>query len=494
MKLSISLKLFLSVLLVFIFLILSVLILNSTVLEQYYRNQKEQSLIKLYSQSVEFYSQSNSDDSTDIITEFQKVDSTKNIEIAVCDLDNNVIFSSSNNFLRNGLFGPPMENGSSPSLYQIYMDLTEDGPYMIQLLTDKRIGSDFLTLYGVLSEGQLIFFRTPLESIKESAIVSNQFLLIVGTACTIIASIIVYFVSKAFTKPIQELNEIATRMSNLDFSKKYNVRSDDELGNLGKSINKLSDSLEKTINDLKETNMELEKDIEETSKISEMRSQFVSDVSHELKTPIALIQGYAEGLNEGIVTDEESKKYYIEVILDEANKMSNLTKDLLDLSRLEYGNEALRLEDFCINDLVNDVFRKNELIFNEKNIHSSIHSDNTYNVFADHGRIEQVITNYLSNAIKNIDDKKEIKCEIKKTENGKIKVGIVNSGKPIPEEEIPRLWTRFYKADTSRDRSVGGTGIGLSLVKAIMNLHHNSFGVKNLQNGVEFWFELDEKK
>ena len=225
-----------------------------------------------------------------------------------------------------------------------------------------------------------------------------------------------------------------------------------------------------------------------------MRNQFISDVSHELKTPIALIQGYAEGLNDGIVEDEESKKYYIEVILDEANKMSNLTKDLLDLSRLEYGKEELKYEDFSITELAQSTMKKNELLFKEKEIQFELISQKDYIVKADYSRIEQVLTNYISNAIKNIDGDKKVICTISENTNGKIHISVFNTGGHINDEDIPRLWTRFYKVDASRNRSVGGTGIGLSLVKAIMTQHHNDFGVKNVDDGVEFWFELDKSE
>ncbi len=269
----------------------------------------------------------------------------------------------------------------------------------------------------------------------------------------IIISIITYIVAKSFIRPIKELDDIAQRMSNLDFSKKYKVETNDEIGTLGNSINRLSSSLEKTISDLKKANIELEKDVEETSKISEMREQFISDVSHELKTPIALIQGYAEGLNDGIIKDEEDKKYYIEVILDEANKMSNLTRDLLDLSRLEYGKETLNYENFNITELVNNTLKKNELLFKEKGITYQFEPSEDYIAYADHNRIEQVITNFLSNAIKNTSNEKLIKCTIAPIDDV-LRVTIFNSGKNIDEEDLPRIWTRFYKVDSSRNRAI----------------------------------------
>ena len=282
-------------------------------------------------------------------------------------------------------------------------------------------------------------------------------------------------------------------MSNLDFSEKYKVKSNDEIGMLGNSINSLSESLENKIQELKEANIELEKDIEETSKISEMRRQFVSDVSHELKTPIALIQGYAEGLADNVVTDEESRKYYVDVILDEANKMSELTRGLLDLTNLEYGKNELNIQEFDITSLVASITKKNELLLNEKNITLEFDDSSHYEVMGDVFRIEQVVTNYLNNAIKNIDDKKKIKIIIEEKDNDIIRINIENTGKNIDIEDMSRIWVRFYKVDNSRNRASGGSGIGLSLVRAIMTQHGNQYGVENTKDGVNFWFELNKK-
>ena len=505
MKLSLNVKLFLTISLLLILMILFVILLNSTVLKSYYQIQKEHSLVDIYNQAVEYYKINAFDSTSDYVLELQKIDSTKNIEILVCDVENNVLFSSSNNFLKNGFFipgGPESKDVKeskdnielerpNTDLQNAWSTLTDDSPYFIKTFHDRRLNSDFATLYGKATSDYMIVLRTPIESIEESVYISNRFLIIVGLICILVSSIFTYFLSKAFSKPIMELNDIAEKMANLDFSKKYNVETNDEIGTLGTSINKLSDSLEKTIADLKNANMELEKDVEETSKISEMRNQFISDVSHELKTPIALIQGYAEGLNDGIAQDEESRKYYVDVILDEANKMANLTKDLLDLSRLEYGNEKLNKEDFSINDLAKETLKKNDVLFKDNGIQCDFESDKEYIVNADLNRIEQVLTNYISNAIKHVTNENIIKCTIK--ENGsKIRVTIFNSGKNIDEEDLPRLWTRFYKVDSSRNRELGGTGIGLSLVKAIMNQHENNCGANNVDNGVEFWFELDK--
>ena len=286
-------------------------------------------------------------------------------------------------------------------------------------------------------------------------------------------------------------------MARLDFSQKYrSVETDDEINELGKNINIMSDKLERTIKQLRANNSELEKDIEEKSKIDEMRKQFISDVSHELKTPIALIQGYAEGLIENVNTDEESKKFYAEVILDESNKMDKLVKQLLELMKLEYGKRKFNNKFFNIAELINEVIRKSKVMLEEKNISVKVLSDDDVQVFADDFYIEQVVTNYITNAIKHakeVDRKKEIVVKTEKKDNEKVRISVFNTGDNIQEEHINKIWGRFYKEDSSRNRADGGTGIGLALVKAIMTNYKNDYGVINLKNGVEFYFELDDR-
>ncbi|MBR6033461.1 MAG: GHKL domain-containing protein [Clostridia bacterium] len=292
---------------------------------------------------------------------------------------------------------------------------------------------------------------------------------------------------------------MAKKMAKLDFSKKYRTTdTDDEINELGKNMNTVSDKLEVTIKQLKETNIELEKDIEQKSKIDEMRKQFISDVSHELKTPIAIIQGYAEGLKENVNTDEESRDYYSEVILDEANKMDKLVKQLLELMKLEYGKREFNNQKFNIYELIEEVIRKSNVMYEEKNIKIEINGNNPTYVYADDFYIEQIVTNYFTNAfkhVKEINGEKIIKFAIDENEQtGKVRVSVFNTGDKIDDENLNRIWNRFYKVDSSRNRSDGGSGIGLSLVKAIMTNYGNNYGVFNTGDGVEFYFELDIPK
>ena len=254
----------------------------------------------------------------------------------------------------------------------------------------------------------------------------------------------------------------------------------------------MSETLEKTIKQLRSSNIELEKDIEEKSRTDEMRKQFISDVSHELKTPIALIQGYAEGLVENVNEDEESRKFYAEVILDESNKMDIVVKKLLELMKLEYGKNAFNVTKFNISELIGEVIRKSTKLLEENSITVNFNNEVIY-VNADEFYAEQVFNNYFTNAIKNtieIDGKKEININYEKSKN-KLRIKVFNTGENISNEDLNRIWNRFYKVDTSRNRENGGTGIGLSLVKAIMTNTNNKYGVENKLDGVEFYFDVN---
>ena len=298
---------------------------------------------------------------------------------------------------------------------------------------------------------------------------------------------------------LSELNSIAKKMANLDFSHKYVVSdANDEIDELGKSINLMSEKLEKTINQLRSANIELERDIERKSKIDEMRKSFISDVSHELKTPIALIQGYSEGLLENVNTDPENRQFYAEVIQDESNKMDKLVKQLLELTKLEYEKREFNNREFNIVELEKEIVRSSKVMLEERKTEVIFETEDKINVFADDFYTSQIITNYLTNAIKhveNIDGEKYIKITNKEyPERNKVRITVFNTGENISKENLSRVWNRFFKADEARNREDGGSGIGLSIVRAIMNNYGNDFGVENKDNGVEFYFEADMKE
>ena len=289
-----------------------------------------------------------------------------------------------------------------------------------------------------------------------------------------------------------ELAELSQRMADLDFNAKFTSRQDNEIGFLGKHMNQLSETLERTISELKTANNELQKDIERKTQIDEMRKDFLSNVSHELKTPIALIQGYAEGLKECINDDPESRDFYCEVIMDEAGKMNAMVKNLLSLNQLEFGNDVTAMERFDLVDLVKNVLHSVGILLEQKGIQLIFQAEEPVYVWADEFKVEQVVTNYISNAINHCEQERIIEVKLQKKEDS-VRMSVFNTGSPIPEGELDKIWIKFYKVDKARTREYGGSGIGLSIVKAVMESMNKDYGVKNYDNGVEFWFEVDGK-
>lgn len=304
------------------------------------------------------------------------------------------------------------------------------------------------------------------------------------------SGVIILFIANRLMKPISELTSISQRMTQLDFGTKYNSRNRNEIDVLGENFNSMSDQLEKTITALQSANLELEKDIADKIKIDEMRKDFLNNVSHELKTPIALIQGYAEGLKDNINDDPESMEFYCDVIIDESAKMNIMVKQLMSLNQLESGQDSVSIEHFDLMELIRGVVQKSDILLKQHDAAVLFDCPETVNVYADEFKVEEVVTNFFTNALNHLDDRKTIEIKVH-TQDKKAHVSVFNTGQPIPEEDIENIWNKFYKVDKAHTREYGGSGIGLSIVKAIMDSHHQKYGVRNYDNGVEFWFELN---
>ncbi len=369
--------------------------------------------------------------------------------------------------------------------------LSETDHYIIQTNHDHYMESDYVELWGTLDNGNSCLIRTPLESIRESAAISNRFFFWVGLVVLVISAILIWLLTMRLTKPISELTEISQRMSDLDFEARYRSRGRNEIDRLGENFNSMSERLESTITELKQANLELERDIKDKIEEEEKRKEFLDNVSHELKTPIALVQGYAEGLRDNVNDDPESMAYYYDVIIDEANRMNQMVRQLLNLEQVESGQDSVTLERFDIGALIRGVVQKSEILVEQQDAKVYLNGfEQTTYVWADEFKIEEVVTNFLTNALNHLDGERVI--DIKLQKNGKTAhISVFNTGQPIPEEDIENIWNKFYKVDKARTRSYGGSGIGLSIVKAIMDSHQQAYGVKNYDNGVEFWFELN---
>ena len=486
---SVRIKLFVILSVVILSIIVFLILVNNFVFGRFYLYSKQRALKSVYETINSYYKNSQLED---IESKLEKIAIQNNFDILIKSDQNTNIYTSNRDFFTT--LGQIRDRFNT----NIGEDIEVNDKFSIRKLKDNKNGVTYVLLSSVLDNGYLLYVRIPITSIQESVKISNNFLYLMAGLTILISAVVISYVSRKFTDPILELNNIAKKMANLDFSHKYELtNANDEINNLGKSINQMSDKLEKTIKQLRSTNIELEKDIEEKSKIDEMRKSFISDVSHELKTPIALIQGYSEGLLENVNSDEESRKFYAEVILDETNKMDKLVKQLLELMKLEYGKREFDDSEFNLVELEREVVRKSEVMLNEKKVEVEFDTTDDITVIADDFYIEQVISNYITNAIKHVKEingNKSIRItnEVDNVKN-KVRIQVFNTGDNIPEEYIEKIWKRFYKADESRTREDGGSGIGLSFVKAIMTNYGNAYGVINKENGVEFYLELNLK-
>ncbi len=470
---------------VFLGVVLLQILANNLFLEKFYLREKQDELFSAY-QSIKTAIDNPDYDFESFSEELNYVCNTTNIAIYVMDPTSNVKYESTNG-------GKRLEMRLFGYLLNMVPEVTvvKELEQCKIVKTADRLG-DFLEMYGELQEGMSFIMSTPLESIRESAKAANRFFIYIGLLGTLLGVILVWISSRRLTRPILKLNDISKKMVEMDFEAKYQEQAHNELDYLGENMNMLSTTLEKTLSELKSANNELKKDIEKKEKIDEMRKEFLSNVSHELKTPIALIQGYAEGLQEGISEDPESREYYCEVIMDEAKKMNSMVQKLLNLNHIEFGDQKIEMVRFDLADMIRNEIRSSEVLTKQKEIEVRFDFVGSAFVWADEGMIEEVFLNYFSNAMNHCSGSRYIEICIKQMED-KVRVTVFNTGEAIPEESLPQIWDKFYKVDKARTREYGGSGVGLSIVKAIMDSLNQNYGVENYSNGVMFWFEVEAK-
>ncbi len=339
---------------------------------------------------------------------------------------------------------------------------------------------------GELQYALLVGSRQPiLEAVKT---LQDYFIYVLMFAIVFV-SIFAYIFSRMVARPLIRVNEAAKQMAKLEFDQYIEVRSDDEIGSLSSSLNSLSMNLQRSIEDLHKANLQLQEDIERERRVELRRKEFVSGFSHELKTPIGIIKGFAEGIRDGIAEGREDR--YINIILGEVDKLDALVLDMLELSKLQSEQYEIELGHFDLRSLLYKVTDKFGPKLKEKQLDMELNFqlEVCTRVVGDVRRIEQVVTNGLSNAIRHAMDGSAVSVSMSRW-NDKVEVVISNVGKAIPDEQIPLLWERFYRVDPSRSKQEGGTGLGLAIVKNILEHHQSNYGIRNTHQGVQFYFDL----
>lgn len=516
MKTSIRSRLFLISYGVILFFIVGLIVLNNTFLDDFYTRSREKTLIQAFSDAVEIDLASDEDT---LASSMQIVENKYNVSIQVLkqnptpiitppfdpdlpayvdriygsrfsfrgDVLNSIMQTFTNQL--NGVSTQdvdPIEVSTDPSYIAYFGQIMpsnatsndEDSKMLALCVAQKQ--EDDLYLYYIVT--------ITVQSIADSIEIFNTFTIFVGLVFMILAGIGSFIYSRRFTDPILMMTEVTHDLANLDFSKKVVVSSHDELGMLGQSINKMSSQLEISIQELKSANEKLANDIELKNNIDTLRKEFIANASHELKTPISLIIGYSEALRLQGLSQEDINEY-LNIIDDEADKMNKLVMNLLKVSQLEAGFQQLNIIDFSIKDLCEETAKLFSIKMNEKNINFELDIEDQF-IRSDYDSLQTVLTNYLSNALNHVNEQKLIRLSSERREDDTIRIKVFNTGNPIPEDSLERIWESFYKVDKARTRAYGGQGLGLSIVKGSLDNLGYRYGVINKTDGVEFYFDV----
>lgn len=466
-------------------------LLNLLFFHNYYLLQKKHSLATVYNKINSEYN----GDVSILEDDLSEVENSSNVRVSIIDRQYG-LYLYDTLFARDGSFGQYGSVFQDPVGKALYAydsrELDEKG-YTFAMLNDQNGSTAYVALVGKLNTGDTIVLRVPTAALRENQSVNFVFLMISGLIALLACLLAGYFIGGRFTRPVAEMTDVANAVATLDFSKKYTGTRSDELGELGRSINQMSEYLESAIRDMQQMNGQLQTEIEKKQRIDDMRKEFIINVSHELKTPIALIQGYAEGLRVGINESEEDKNYYCDIIIDEAHRMNHLVRQLLDLSRIELGNTVPMYTDIDAYELAEAVIGKTQVMWQEKHQHIDMSGIGGQVLHADYDMLERALLNYVTNAIDHTPEGGHIRLSTEE-DTKHVVLTVRNEGSTLDPEEMDKIWDKFYKLDKARTRVSGGSsGIGLSIVRAIMTAHGGGCGVRNVENGVAFYLSLPKQ-
>ena len=331
------------------------------------------------------------------------------------------------------------------------------------------------------------FLRTSLQPIDEVPKVIVDFLPYILIVIVLLTFSAAFIYSKITAKPLLELNRVAKKMARLDFSESTNVKGKDELGQLGVSLNQLSENLQQNITALQEANEQLQSDIEKERQIELARREFIAIISHELKSPITIVKGQLEAMIHQIGRFKDRDKY-LKRSHDILEEMEELVRELLNISELEQPNYPLKRQAIPVDMLIYEILQSQEFFIQEKSLNISIEADEV-TILADYQLFIKAVRNVIQNAIKYSPEKGEIKILLKKSSG--LDLSVWNEASLIAEEQIQHIFKPFYRIEQSRNRATGGSGLGLYITKKIVDLHGFSCNFKNDGAGVSFHLHID---
>ncbi len=415
-----------------------------------------------------------------------------NIDFELVNQDGSLAYTSASNGTASG----SEHFASSASSTAEYLSLMPSDSYRnavdyenFEIRKNQSVNIEYFVYSYFLDSGETVHIYSEVADIENIVEVAGGVYSFISITMILVMAAIFYILVARFTKPLVEMNDVTKDIASLNFNRKCADYGKDEIGELGKSINTLSTTLDATLMDLKDKNDQLEKDIERRHALDNARKSFISNVSHELKTPIAIISGYAEGVCEGISNDPEVIKEYCQIINDESKKMNELVVELLELSKLESKTQPFMPDIFDLGAKINSLLNHLSLQFEQNGITVINRIPSPLACYGEEDKIEIVLKNYITNAVSHCSGDKTI--EIGLTENEHLfEISVFNTGSQIADSDMPEIWDSFYRADKAHGRSENRFGLGLSIVKSIMDNHMCRCAVKNTANGVVFTFEV----
>lgn len=498
MKYSLSKRLFFITLSLLLCLISFTLIFQVFFFEPFYEKKKQSNLIDEVNKYKNMYAYQFYDQNI-VINSLSALENRINARIAIYSVDGEQLYFPNKYNRENNEDGKAL-NAFFSNIYnneEIFDEVMSSGKTRSQVFYNNSTNTKIIGVISAISinttNDAVIIATSSIQPIQEASSVITELYIYFFIGFIFVSILLSSIFTNLITKPLVKIDKVAKRMSKMDFTERCEITHDDEIGNLAKTLNFLSSTLEETLSDLQNKNKKLEIDIKNERKLELMRKDFVNSVSHELKTPIGIIEGYAEGIKDGIVSDQDIL-VYLETIIDEAKKMGVLVSNMLELSKIESGIQEPKLEIFNINRLINKIVKKHTIDAEENSLSITFtpYTDYSY-VLADRFQMEQVLTNLVTNAIKYTPKGGEVILSISEEKNLFYKITVINTNTYLNEEDIPKLFNKFYRSDKSGDRGNSSTGLGLSIVKNLLDLHNSPFSLINIREGVAFSFWLQKE-
>ncbi|TAH74845.1 MAG: sensor histidine kinase [Anaerolineaceae bacterium] len=436
-----------------------------TFLEQFYVKIRVDDIKKEALHAVNMIEEDNFDKFMDTMDELAY---NNNLTAELVDINYDTLYSTGQMGMGGGMH-MMMGNRIQRDAYQKVFE----GKEISVPMTHPRFGSGS-TLIGIpviIDESVQggLFLILPLVPVNETANILKNQLLFITFILLFTAIILATLLTKSFTRPILEINKVAMTMADGDLSARINLKRKDEIGTLGETINHMG---------------------EELSKVDNLRKDLIANVSHELKTPISLIKGYAETIKDISGDLPEKREKHLDIIVEESNRLSDMVQEILEFSQLQAGYTRLNQQTFNITDTLKRIYARFEILTQKAGINLIYNESQDIYTYGDEAKIEQVLYNLINNALNHSVEGGNVSLNIT-SENDRAKIEVVDRGKGIAENDLPYVWDRFYKVDKTGNRKIGGTGLGLAISKYILDAHGYRYGVDSkLGQGSKFWFEF----